>query len=379
MNKSTSYIVAVLFAGAALSGCGSDPFYWDIEADTFGVKPLIEPKTFQKIDLAALLRSRSGDPNEKIESVRKKTEENKRLDIEEAYRTFAEKTDKKPDNIKERRNDVQERILAASVQRCGQYKSFIKSIDSRSNFALGTLTTAVGGAGAIFSGVSSALSATAAAISGIRAEFNQNYFANQTIQVLTTGMETRRAALYEAILDCQKLDYKDYPVQAAVKDAMEYHASCSLITGLEVAASAIQRVKNPGITEFEETYKRFKKITAMGDIPKNEAMIEVKKDQVAEAKKKVVKVKKAADGDKPNKELDDARKELERLEAELTAANKKLKLNEEIAKTKIRKLCKVTAKKSAQNENDKGKDKPEETSAVPVVPVKTKKLPDTSG
>lgn len=344
MNKSTSWIVAVLFTGAALSGCGTDPFFMDIEANAFGVNPLIEPKTFQKINLAALLNSRSGNPNEAIKSVEGISEENQRLDIERAYRTF---TIKKGE-LKQRRNDVQERILSASVQRCGQYKTFIKSIDSRSNMFLGTLTTAAGGAGAIFTGVSSALSATAAVISGIRAEFNQNYFANQTIQVLTTGMETRRAALYEAILDCQKLNYKDYPVQAAIKDAMEYHASCSLITGLEVAASAIQRVKNPGITEFEETYARLKKIKAMGEIPKNEAMIEVKKDQVAEAKKKVEKkegeskVAKAADVEKQKNELDDAIKELKRLKAELKTAEKTLEDNEKKAKTKIRKLCKVS-------------------------------------
>ena len=35
----------------------------------------------------------------------------------------------------------------------------------------------------------------------------------------------------------------------AVKDAMQYHAACNAVTGLEVAKNAINRVDNPGIKE----------------------------------------------------------------------------------------------------------------------------------
>jgi len=87
---------------------------------------------------------------------------------------------------KQRRNAIQEGIIAASNQRCGEYKKLLKALDSRANFVLGSLTTAIAGAGAIFTPASTvrALSGIASIVSGVRSEFNEDYFANQTIQVL---------------------------------------------------------------------------------------------------------------------------------------------------------------------------------------------------
>ena len=102
---------------------------------------------------------------------------------------------------------------------------------------------AVAGAGAIFTGVNTvrALSGTASIISGVRSEFNEDYFANRTIQVLAAGFDKKRERKYQAIQRRQKDDIADYTVENAVKDAADYHAQCTLIAGLQEAAIAIER------------------------------------------------------------------------------------------------------------------------------------------
>ena len=221
------------------------------ELTTFGPKPLIDD-SFEKIDIALLLNPEGQRINEDDEL------EMKRDKIEKAFIAFY----KNPIDQKRRRNSIQERILSASVQRCGEYKNFLKQFDSGTNFFLGSLTTAIAGAGAIFTSLDTvrALSGTAAIISGVRSEFNEDYFSNQTVHVLTNGFESKRDEFYEKILNRRNQSITQYPVEAAIKDAIEYHAGCSLVAGLEQAALAIERAKNPGLIETQKALVEAKKI-----------------------------------------------------------------------------------------------------------------------
>ena len=81
------------------------------------------------------------------------------------------------------RNGLQDRIMAASNQRCGEYKDFLKRFDSETNIILGWLTTALAGAGAIATPAHTvrALSGAAAIFSGWRAEVNEVYFNKLTL------------------------------------------------------------------------------------------------------------------------------------------------------------------------------------------------------
>jgi hypothetical protein len=151
------------------------------------------------------------------------------------------------------RNEVQDRIVAASNQRCGQYKNFLKQFDSETNTILGGLATAVGGAGAIFkpADTARALSGIAAIFSGWRAEVSADFFNNLTIQVVTKGIEARRKEIYDQILEVREnADLTKYSVQRAVGDAAVYHYNCSLIAGLEKAAESIERANNPGVADM---------------------------------------------------------------------------------------------------------------------------------
>ena len=243
--------------GLAVSGCGTKTFDGTIfsrQDSPFGVDNLIERESLQTIDLAQLL-TRGGveplklpadDPDNLKENIKR---------LEEAFKTFDGNTD---GDKKRLRNQIQERILAASNQACGEFKRELKKFDARWNFVLGSATTALAGAGAIFTGAAAALSGSAAIVSGVRAELNEDYFHTLTIQVITNGFETRRKELYRDILKARNDSSTDYPVQRAIKDAILYHESCSLVAGLEHAALSIERAENPGLKQLNRTLDTFK-------------------------------------------------------------------------------------------------------------------------
>jgi hypothetical protein len=251
---------------ASLAGCGAAVA--DKDTRVFGVQPLVTSRAFEHLDLPTIVHPGpgaygapqaaapgpvtagsaaatapllgEGDP------VRLEAER-----LEGALRDFY----LSKDNQVQRRNRVQERLLAASAQRCAAYKQFVKQQDSEMGFGLAAIATALAGAGAIVSGFATqALAGSAAVVSGVNAEYQEKFFSRLAIQVITKGIDTRRERLYEAMLKRQREDLTVYPVEAAIKDALEYHGACSLVVGLEEAAMAIDRVNNLGLDEVNKLF-----------------------------------------------------------------------------------------------------------------------------
>jgi len=158
-----------------------------------------------------------------------------------------------------RRNRVQERMLAVSNGRCVLFKNLLYELRSKTNFWLGTLTTVTGVAGGIVTGAAGSriLSGAAGAISGTRAEFNQELFQNLATQVIIEGIDVRRREIYEQIVQRgQAKTIDEYSVEAAVKDAIFYHAQCNVVTGFQVAQDSIKTVEDPGIQAANKTLAR---------------------------------------------------------------------------------------------------------------------------
>jgi hypothetical protein len=167
------------------------------------------------------------------------------------------------------RNSLQDRIIAASNQRCGEYRDFLKRFDSETNITLGWLTTAMAGAGAIATPVNTirALSGIAAILSGWRAEVNESYFNKLTIQVITTGIDFKRKEVQTLITEKQKKLLSEYSLQAAIADAANYHQNCSLISGLEHAALSVQRADDPGLAAASRTLKEIRRLRQIQETP----------------------------------------------------------------------------------------------------------------
>lgn len=164
-----------------------------------------------------------------------------------------------------RRNDLQARIIGASNQKCGQYLAFIHENKAFWETGLGGFSSLLAGAGAVVSHgpTAQAFSAAAGVAGAVRAERNQAYFANLAIEVLTSGIKSRRAKILEDIAakrakhDPGVDGHVHYSISGAISDAVQYHASCNAITGFEVAAESISRADHPGPEELKRFFEGF--------------------------------------------------------------------------------------------------------------------------
>lgn len=146
------------------------------------------------------------------------------------------------------RTRVQDRIIAASNQRCGDFLRALHQYEADKSFQFGALATLLAGAGAVFNDATTAraLSGASSVISGTRAEFSNSYYRNKAIDVLTKGIRARRRAIREGMCTRAVEKVGVYTAWAAIADAVEYHSACNVITGLEEASDSITKVQNPG-------------------------------------------------------------------------------------------------------------------------------------
>lgn len=217
MEVLTNRVGLVYVAVGLLTGCGSSVFF-DRHKTHQGPPALLDSKSFEAIDLAKLLDS---------------DEENIEVAFNNLYSDIYEEDDLNKRRL--RRNRVQDRIIAASNQRCGEYKIFVRQFNKNANFFLGLLTTLSAGAGTIFTdeGTVRALTGSTTILSGTQSRFNEVFFEQNTIQLLTIGFESRRKKILIEINALQKAEIHDYTVERAVGDAIRYHDACSINVGLE--------------------------------------------------------------------------------------------------------------------------------------------------
>jgi hypothetical protein len=245
-----------------LTGCGLiEKQAREEESDTSTAGARLLETNYEQLDLVALLDP-EGRAKQKHVALTgnaplwEDLPEGKRIDLAlDAYHA-KETADKVPEtDRKQHRDQIQERLLGASNEMCYRYKRYLQNLRSDANFWLGTLTTIAGAAGAIASGgASQALAGAASALSGVRAEFNQEYFHNVTVATIWKGIEYRRQRAFDTIArQGQAKDTTVYPVEAAVKDAINYHAECSLVAGVEELGDTVQMAKDPGLDAVSRT------------------------------------------------------------------------------------------------------------------------------
>lgn len=231
-----------------LAGCGSNPARYMSETNSVDLASafqLIPRDDFEDIDIARLV-----DPKGK--AIQKLTDSGITPDagqkIDAALEQFY---DDHPKNKQAPARDrIQERILAASTQRCNAFKSNLQREYSRTNFVLGIGSTISGVVGAVIPGVQASknLAAASGIFSGARAEWNQAFLSNLAVNVVIDGIEQRQQDVYKHIvLAGQARSIDDYNLEAAIKDALFYHGQCSIMTGLRVASDAIKLANDPGI------------------------------------------------------------------------------------------------------------------------------------
>lgn len=141
-----------------------------------------------------------------------------------------------------RRNLLQDRLKVSADQLCDQYKANIMRKQSRSNFWLGTASLFLGSAGALAKSADAAraLSGGAALATGVRSEYNQDYFLDQTAAVITKAIDQRQAEIIGLAQVKRQAQITDYSMIQAIDDISRYHAACSLAGALSLTEKAVQ-------------------------------------------------------------------------------------------------------------------------------------------
>jgi len=153
-----------------------------------------------------------------------------------------------------RRSQIQDRLIAASNQRCNIYATHLKKISTNINGFFGTITTAVAGAGAIVTGAEAAriLAGIAGITSGTRAELNQAIFETVTTSVIIPAFQERRKRILQEILVKRNQDIAIYTVEGAIADAINYHGACSIDAGVSEAQKSLHKFSDVGLAELQK-------------------------------------------------------------------------------------------------------------------------------
>jgi hypothetical protein len=160
------------------------------------------------------------------------------------------------------RNRIQDYLIASSNEQCRIYQGKLRTAAAEPNFWLGVGTTAFGGAGAITRSIEGAkiLSGMAAILSGTRAEFNQEFFANQTADVLIGSINSARKEVLTAIAASRGSagtePVEKYTIERSLADAIDYHSKCSIASALQHAGKALAEYDDIGYRRFNEFVAR---------------------------------------------------------------------------------------------------------------------------
>jgi len=278
-----------IFVGAAcgvaaisLSGCSAnflDRVFGPVDAHptVYGAQPMSHSDESHQLDLPSLIDPdmpahdgddcKSGTESADAPSSRSggwifgdSDQYKVRVCYEDRYKNAIKNFYLKLDSTKQQaaRTRIQEVLLAKSTALCNSYKKQVLQTAVEQNISFGDASTLLAGLASIFSKTQTVrpLAASSAVISGFRSEFNQDVFANLTIQVITAGIDKRRSDWYGQVVKSRSCTIDQYPLEQAIKDAFYYHASCSLITGVEEAITSIHQAQSPGLDTLTDTMKK---------------------------------------------------------------------------------------------------------------------------
>lgn len=153
------------------------------------------------------------------------------------------------------RDRVQDRLIWASESACADYLSRVRKSFTSTNLNLGGATTLFGALGSVLTSVDATrvFSGAAAVTSGLRAEYNDVYFSSQAFELVSKAIRSVREKTLKSIHDGRlNKGIREYTLDGAVGDAMRYHASCNVMAGLEEAADAVTRERDPGLKRLSD-------------------------------------------------------------------------------------------------------------------------------
>lgn len=256
--KKLSWIVfaALMLSGCALVDKNEDFLRAQSESNPAGAKGLLRGDELRGLSIANLIGSftsnwtpgsppKDGGDRARVEYEQRETDRAVAL----FYRTW----EGDPAKAALYRNEIQSRIMAAANQRCHLWKNYIATASSSVGFWSGVVSAATGAASIAFSpeGTKDALTAVSTTSAAVGDQFDKEYLFSLTMPVIVQGVESRRDEISDSIKERRTTNgdptaLKGYPLSAAIADALEYHAACSISSGLQQAAEKLADSRNGG-------------------------------------------------------------------------------------------------------------------------------------
>jgi hypothetical protein len=158
-----------------------------------------------------------------------------------------------------RRTRLQQRLIAASDANCIAFKSELYAVQAWFNFGTGSAALATTAAGAIVTDAPTArlLSGIGSAITGFRAEGNDDFFRKMYFEAISQAIDSKRLQLRTDMVGLLSRTIDEYPVEAAIADAIRYNNACSLVEGVALVQHAVSVSDDPaGLVAFRDAMSR---------------------------------------------------------------------------------------------------------------------------
>lgn len=247
-----SPLLAPLLSSGHTTTSGSHQFFAEDSFEQLDLNSLLDPERRRDAQLPnGLIAAPMPSTYESAISASTRPATAQANELERAFRAFYTYGPR----LEERRSRLQDRIVAASEQRCNTYKNYLRRVETTQSSWLGSLTTLLGGAGAIATHANTvrAFSGLAGITSGVNAELRQSYFSSLATQVIVPGIDLARSDVRRDMLTKRGEPLSIYTVEAAIAEAARYHGACSMNAGLERSGKAVTEVSNPGLRMLNAT------------------------------------------------------------------------------------------------------------------------------
>jgi len=163
-----------------------------------------------------------------------------------------------PANCKLMRNRIQDRIIFSSNSACRIYKNNLKQFHATENTAFGSITTLLGGLGAMTTGAAPAriLAGGAGISSGLNSQLNENVYSTLAVEVVTKAIDKARDDELRGIAKSRDKNIENYTIERAIADADLYHSKCSLLSGLQEASTSVNKAGSPSAADLNDLLKQ---------------------------------------------------------------------------------------------------------------------------
>jgi hypothetical protein len=214
------------------------------------------------------------------------------------------------------RNTYRNRVIAAYLfaidARYFEFQRDLSRAGKSTHLGFDALSLALTGAGSIFDKAASELAAIATATGGARASFDRELFADKTLPILISLMDSRRLKVRADIVRGMSQPEAGYTLEEGFADLMRYEAAGTIDGALSDAAKAAGREADEAEYDFSKA-KDLCVVDANTDTSRRTLMLELEKFErdaqadanVAVAKRKAIQdAAKALGIDAPNPPTD---------------------------------------------------------------------------